>query len=89
MLLTLIRLQDYLTQNKLKTKLVNTVHDSIMATVPLDELEEVANNFKKIAEDYDFDWMSGVPLLFEIEVGNNWDELIPLDEWSEKVASSS
>lgn len=89
MLLTLIKLQDYLTQNKLKTKLVNTVHDSIMATVPLDELEEVANNFKKIAEYYDFDWMSGVPLLFEIEVGNNWNELIPLNEWSEKVASSS
>lgn len=81
---TLKKFKDYIIQNNLKTKLVNTVHDSIMASVPLIELPEITTNFKRLAEDYHYEWTQGVSLRFDIEIGKNWKDTVEIENFTDE-----
>jgi len=75
--LTIVKFHDFL-KNK-KSKIVNMVHDSIMISVHKDEIYEILPELKKMAEDYDFDFMNGIPLKFELEIGKNWKNLVEIE----------
>lgn len=66
---------------KLKSKIILTVHDSLVADVFPGEINEVADAFKtamtdiksEIKERFDYDFI--LPLDVEMEVGKNWMEM--------------
>ncbi|MEA3153619.1 MAG: polymerase, partial [Betaproteobacteria bacterium] len=69
--IAMIRVQDWLTQDGLKAKLIMQVHDELVLEVPDDELERVREGLPRL--------MSGVaelavPLMVEVGVGPNWDK---------------
>lgn len=82
----LIVIQDLLEQNRLKTLLVNTVHDSAMFDVYPGELEDVAFIVKDVLENvptkYGPEWFPGLdfswftcPLEIDMEVGHHYGAL--------------
>jgi DNA polymerase I len=69
--LAMIAIDRWLTESKLKTKLIMQVHDELVFEVPNDELAHVKEELPKK--------MTGVtalkvPLVAEVGVGANWDE---------------
>ena len=55
-----------------------TVHDSILAEVARDDLEE----FVDLARGIMTGWESGaIPLEVDVEVGPNWGEMEAIDSW--------
>jgi DNA polymerase-1 len=76
--LVLLEIEKRLKQKKLKSLLVNTVHDSVVLDVhPAEEkavvglIREINDNLKDILEKhYDID--VNVPMLLESKIGNNW-----------------
>ena len=76
--LVLLEIEKRLKQKKLKSLLVNTVHDSVVLDVhPAEEkavvglIKEINDNLKDILEKhYDID--VNVPMLLESKIGNNW-----------------
>jgi DNA polymerase I len=69
--LAMIQVQDWLEQEKLKSKLVLQVHDELVLEVPDEELElikrEVPQRMGAVAQ-------LKVPLLVEAGAGDNWEE---------------
>lgn len=85
--MSLTIIDDYLTQYNLKSKLIITVHDSIVVDCPRDEFVQVADVCKYVMENlpYDFlkiDW-NGETLQYPIEadydVGFNYSDLVGFD----------
>ena len=74
----MLEIEKRLKQKKLKSLLVNTVHDSVVLDVhPAEEkavvglIKEINDNLKDILEKhYDID--VNVPMLLESKIGNNW-----------------
>jgi len=58
------------------TKLVMTVHDSLLFEVPEDELEEIAECVKTTMTSWE---ANGVPLKVDLEVGRSWGSLEPYE----------
>jgi DNA polymerase I-like protein with 3'-5' exonuclease and polymerase domains len=64
---------------KLESKLVNTVHDSIVADCPEKEVQNVSEIYldvfkelpKRVSQAYDIDW--NLPMMGEVLVGPNMD----------------
>ena len=50
------------------------VHDSLTTDCPIDETERVCEIMKEEMEGVqdNLDWLNGVPLIVEVEVGKNW-----------------
>lgn len=82
---------------KLRSKLVNTVHDSIVIDCPRDEVEIVATLCKDIMEHIkgyaakhlpgvDFSWLKS-PLKADVEVGKYYGTEIDFEEWSKEHGS--
>jgi len=82
---------DALKNGKFDSKIVNTVHDSVLLDVPKDEIRDVAGickdameNIKVHKEKYfphvDFDWLI-CPLKADIEIGTHYGVEIGLEEW--------
>ncbi len=77
LLWSLIRLQKELRQKKMKTKIVGQIHDSIIADVPIDEIDEYLAIVKRItAIDIrkEYKWLI-IPLVIECEIspiGKSW-----------------
>lgn len=85
LLMGLIIIDDCLRYNDLKTKIVNTVHDSLMFDVPLYELKVVASLVKQVLEglkdvykdwfpDLDLSWFI-CPLKVDMEIGSHYGSL--------------
>lgn len=77
LLWTITRLQKWLTKNKMRTKLVGQIHDSLEGNSPPDELDAVFNEATRIIrEDLPKHWpWIVVPMIAEIEVsdaGASW-----------------
>ncbi len=70
----LVQIHEWLTENKMKARLVITVHDEIDLLVPWDEIDIVAKQAKYIMENCPPVPLN-VPLKAEIEVGPNWGDL--------------
>lgn len=74
----LSELWKFLKEKSLNTKMVLTVHDSIVLNVPEDEVDYVICASKLIMEDFDFKWIK-IPITCEMEIGKSWGELKPID----------
>ena len=66
----LIRFQEWLDTNSKKTKIVGTVHDSILTEVPLDEVTEVCSILPKLMTE-NIPKVT-VPLKADIDVLDRW-----------------
>ena len=69
--MAMIRVQDWISSEKLGTKLLMQVHDELVLEVPNGEVERVQNELPEL--------MTGVaelevPLVVEVGVGPNWDK---------------
>ena len=69
--IAMVKIDDYLVKNKLKTKMVLQIHDELIFAVPLDELEKVEKDIKNIMENA---VPLSVKLTAEAGVGKNWYE---------------
>lgn len=78
-------------QKSYETRIVNTVHDSLLLNVPVDEIDKVAFICQDIMENVvyyagkrgtrlDFSWLT-CPLKVDIEVGSHYGSLMHIDEW--------
>ncbi len=85
LLFTFIEMDKYIIDNKLKSKIIGQIHDSIILDIHPSELQQIALQLKYIAEiqlQKTWDWII-VPLHIEIEicdVNNSWDKkkLMPI-----------
>jgi DNA polymerase-1 len=91
LLLALIIVDDKLSNIGARTKLVNTVHDSIVLDVPKDEILPVAKMVKDVMEnvvmyakeympDIDMSWLK-CPLKADVDVGSHYGSMISIEEW--------
>lgn len=68
--LAMIAVQNWLTQEKLNTKLIMQVHDELVLEVPDNELELVRAQLPQLMQGVA---TLDVPLLAEVGVGSNWE----------------
>ncbi len=69
--LAMIKIDEQLTEQNLKTKMLLQVHDELIFEAPVEELEIVTALIKKEMESA---FETTVPLLVEVGVGDNWLE---------------
>ncbi len=69
--LAMIKIDEQLTEQNLKTKMLLQVHDELVLEAPEEELETVTALIKKEMESA---YETTVPLLVEVGVGDNWLE---------------
>ncbi|KEY20051.1 DNA polymerase I [Kaistella antarctica] len=69
--LAMIKIDEQLTEQNLKTKMLLQVHDELVFEAPEEELETVTALIKKEMESA---YETTVPLLVEVGVGDNWLE---------------
>lgn len=85
--MSLTIIDDYLTQYNMKSKIIITVHDSIVLDCPREEFEQVANVSKYIMENLPYEFLKinwkGKELQYPIEadfdVGFNYSDLVEFD----------
>ena len=85
-LASLIECVRWLKGSTLKTKLVMTVHDSLIFEVPQNELEIVAGKVDEIMSSWN---SNGVPLKVDLEVGKSWGSLESYDIDTQEQAYGS
>ena len=71
------RIQKFLDDNGYKTKIVLTVHDSLIFSIPEEE-SFLVPIFKEMMEEIPFEWMT-VPVVVDMELGKRWGELYKLE----------
>ena len=69
--LAMIKIQEVLEQEHLKTKMLLQVHDELVFEAPENEVETAK---KLIKENMENAYKTEVPLLVEVGVGKNWLE---------------
>ncbi len=69
--LAMIKIDEKLTEQNLKTKMLLQVHDELVFEAPEEEIDTVSELIKKEMESA---YETTVPLLVEVGVGNNWLE---------------
>lgn len=65
-------------QFNLKSKIIMTVHDSIVIDTHKDELYEVISISKYIMENLHYDWIT-VPIVADFEIGRNYQDLVKIE----------
>jgi DNA polymerase I len=69
--LAMIKLHNYLFDNKLESKILLQVHDELILEVPYTELEHIQNILKDIMENI---LRLKVPLIVNVGVGDTWED---------------
>lgn len=69
--IAMIKVQDLISDNNLKSKLIIQVHDELVLDVVKEELDIITTNVKEIMENV---IMLSIPLKVDIGFGNNWLE---------------
>lgn len=77
----LVRVARYLKETGKRAKVLATIHDALVLSVPLDELDEVSAKVKEILVNPGLSWLdgpegAGVPLQVSAEYGLNWGEMV-------------
>lgn len=67
----MVAVQQWLKDQKLKTRMVMQVHDELVLDVPLDELEQVKINLPRLMCEVA---SLRVPLVAEVGIGPNWEQ---------------
>lgn len=83
-----LKIYEELKTRNFKSKLIGTVHDSIQVDTHPDELFEVLNIVKHtmnegVTERHDF--LNGVPITADIELGTSWGGACSLEKFNEKL----
>lgn len=83
-----LKIYEELKTRNLKSKLIGTVHDSIQVDTHPDELFEIINIVHHtmndgVTERHDF--LNGVPITADIEIGTSWGGACSLEKFNEKV----
>ena len=94
--LSVILIQDYIDLRNLKSKLIMTVHDSIVLDTPQEEYEEMAKVMKYIMENLPIEWtkynLNGkeitYPIEADVEIGWNYKDAVGFDLESIKTFKS-
>lgn len=77
---SIIEIQQYLKDNNMKSKMICTVHDSIVFDIYIPELSTVVPKFKDIMEHVHEKYIdTEVPILSEIEMGENYGGVFEVD----------
>lgn len=72
---------EFLQGREFYSRILFNVHDELVGTSPIEELEEVTSGIADIMTNcVEID----VPTPVEIEVGPNWGKVIPISEWTEQ-----
>lgn len=85
-IISVIRIVNWLKETKKKSKMICTVHDSIVLDVYLPELPEVARKVKEFMESALDGWFEiPIPLISELELGKDYGSTVEveLDEISD------
>src|SRR5690606_34469539 len=77
-LMSVVLINKMFKQLKLKSMLVITVHDSIVADVYVPEFKTVYKVMKQIMENLPFEWIN-VPIVAEAEIGYDYGTLVELE----------
>lgn len=82
-LMACIQVQDYINKNNKSWRLINIVHDSIIAEIPYPEVEEYIKIVDKIMIDPDIFEVFGikmrVPFKADFTIGPNWGDQIDIE----------
>ena len=78
LMLALYNINKYFKINNMKSRIINTVHDSIILECPPDELMRTAKVVKTIMENGPVPFEKLCPIKVDLEYGRNWGELEPL-----------
>ncbi len=71
MLMTVTHVQSELVKQKAKSRVVLTVHDSLMAQSSEDEAKQVARLIYDFVGSFNFPWLI-VPMRVDLEIGHKW-----------------
>lgn len=83
-LLSIVKIQQWLKANNMKTKMICTVHDSIVFDVYIYELPEVFNFIKNTMEHVHEDYVdTPIPIVSEAELGNTYGDIYEIDDASD------
>jgi DNA polymerase-1 len=69
--IAMVRLDAFLVENEMPTRLLLQVHDELLLEVPVDEVEIVKEETRRVMENA---YPLNVPLKVDIGVGRNWLE---------------
>ena len=69
--LSMIAVQQFLDESKLKSKLIMQVHDELVLEVPENELNEVKEKVRELMQNVT---KLDVALVVDVGVGDNWDQ---------------
>ncbi|TFH67911.1 DNA polymerase I [Gammaproteobacteria bacterium LSUCC0057] len=69
--IAMLKVDSWLTEQQLHSKIIMQVHDELVLEVPADELETVRNGVRQLMEGAA---ALSVPLIVDIGVGASWDE---------------
>lgn len=75
---SLIDIDKLLAEYKLKSKMIMTVHDSIVFDAHIDEVYSVVAIAKTVMENLSFDWIT-VPIVADVEIGRNYQDLVEVE----------
>lgn len=84
---SVIYINRFIKQNNLRSKLILTVHDSIVADCPKEEVHTMAKVMKYVMENLPVDWLFidwkgeklRYPIVADIEVGVNYNDMVDYD----------
>lgn len=72
------KVHKFIKENNLKMRIKTSVHDSIVLSVPEDELDEIPKVLELVENmeiiDKVWDW-NKIPFVAEVKIGNNWRDL--------------
>ena len=69
----------FIKAENLRSKMVLTVYDSLVFSVPPEEVGLFAANTKLIMETWDLPWVT-VPIRADVEFGRNWGNMVKLKD---------
>jgi len=83
--IAMIRVADRLAAEKLRARLLLTVHDELLFEVPRDEVERLAALVRETMEGA---LPLSVPLVVDVKVGDDWESMTPLTRDDEIAAEA-
>jgi DNA polymerase-1 len=76
MKIAMLRLDERIKQEKLPAAMILQVHDELVLEVDARSVEEVGRHIRDVMEHA---WQLSVPLEADVSVGNNWNDMSPID----------
>lgn len=86
--MSLVYIDDYIRKNNLKSRIVLTVHDSIVLDCPKEEIDQMAKVSKFIMENLPIDFLMidwngervRYPIKADVEIGENYNDMVDYDK---------